>query len=151
VIRTILFVNRLIAFAPAIWPLILFTESLDVGLAVRIEEFLTALLPRRLEFGRRDVPVRSASPGDGPQVLAEIFHGRPAKEPVAVVDLVDDETGLEDDHVGDHRIVQRSGVFGDIKIFLDDATHVGEEGPVGADSASFVSVILSVLIVTRRQ
>jgi hypothetical protein len=40
--------------------LILFTESLDVRFAVGIKEFLAALLPRRLEFGRCDVPVRSA-------------------------------------------------------------------------------------------
>jgi hypothetical protein len=32
--------------------LILFTESLDVRFAVRIEEFLAALLPRRFKFGR---------------------------------------------------------------------------------------------------
>src|SRR5271155_2812428 len=40
--------------------LILFTESLDIGLAVRIEKFLPALLPRRFEFGRCDVPVGPA-------------------------------------------------------------------------------------------
>jgi len=45
--------------------LILFTESLDVCPAVRIEEFLVALLPRRFEFGRCDVPVRPALLGDG--------------------------------------------------------------------------------------
>ena len=61
----------------AIPPLILFTESLDVCFAVRIEEFLAALLPRRFEFGRRDVPVRPAFLGDGTQVLAEIFQGGP--------------------------------------------------------------------------
>jgi hypothetical protein len=40
--------------------LILFTESLDVRLTVRIEEFLAALMPRGFEFGRCDVPVRPA-------------------------------------------------------------------------------------------
>jgi hypothetical protein len=45
--------------------LILFTESLDVRFAVRIEEFLAALLPRRFEFGRCDVPVRPAFLGNG--------------------------------------------------------------------------------------
>jgi len=40
---------------------ILLTESLDVRFSERIEEFLTALLPCRLEFGRCDVPVRPAS------------------------------------------------------------------------------------------
>jgi hypothetical protein len=40
--------------------LILFTESLNVRFAVRIEGFLAALLPRRFKFGRCDVPVRPA-------------------------------------------------------------------------------------------
>ena len=42
-----------------------FTESLDERFAVRIEEFLAALLLRRLEFGRGDVPVRPAFLGNG--------------------------------------------------------------------------------------
>jgi cytochrome bd-type quinol oxidase subunit 2 len=54
--------------------LLLFTESLAVRFAVRIEEFLAALLPRRFEFGRCDVPVRSAFLGNGAQILAEIFQ-----------------------------------------------------------------------------
>jgi hypothetical protein len=54
-------------------------------------------------------------------------------------------------YVRDHWIVERIGVFGDLEIFLDETPHVGEEGPVGADStAIFVSVMLSVLIVTSR-
>ena len=45
--------------------LILFTETLDVRFAVRIEEFLAAFLPRRFEFGSCDVPVRPAFLGHG--------------------------------------------------------------------------------------
>ena len=45
--------------------LILFTDRLGVGFAVRIEQVLAALLPRRLEFGRSDVPVRPAFLGNG--------------------------------------------------------------------------------------
>jgi hypothetical protein len=48
--------------------LILFTESLDVRFAIWIEEFHAALLPRRFEFRRRDVPVRPAFFGNGAQV-----------------------------------------------------------------------------------
>ena len=87
--------------------LILLPKSLDVRFAVRIEEFLAALLPRRL-----------------------------AEEPVAVVDLINDKTGLENNHVGDHGIVDRIRVFGDVEIFLHDTPRVGEERPVGANSAS---------------
>jgi hypothetical protein len=74
--------------------LLLFTESLDVRFAVRIEELLAAFLPRRFEFGRCDVPVRSAFFGNSTQVLAEIFHGGPTEKPIAVVDPINDETGL---------------------------------------------------------
>jgi len=45
--------------------LILLAQSLDVRFAVRIEEVLAAFLPRRFEFGRRDIPVRPAFLGDG--------------------------------------------------------------------------------------
>jgi hypothetical protein len=104
----------------AIRLLILFTESLEVRFVVRIEEFLAALLPCRFEFGRCNVPVRPASLGNGTQLLVEIFECGPAEEPVAVVDLVNNQTGTEDNHVGDHGIVDRIRVFGDVEIFLDD-------------------------------
>jgi len=47
-------------------PLVLFAQGLGVRFAVRIKEFLSALLPRRSEFGRCNVPVRPAFPGNGP-------------------------------------------------------------------------------------
>src|ERR1700677_1798160 len=68
--------------------LILLPQRLHVRFPERIEEILAALLPCRLEFRRGDVPVRPALPANRTQVLAEIFHGRSAEEPVAVVDLV---------------------------------------------------------------
>jgi hypothetical protein len=49
----------------AIQFLILFTESLGVRFAIRVEEFLATLLPSRFEFGRCDVPVRTALLGNG--------------------------------------------------------------------------------------
>jgi hypothetical protein len=129
--------------------LILFTESLDVRFAVRIEEFLAALLPRRFEFGRCDVPVRPAFFGNGAQILAEIFHGGPTEEPIAVVDLINDKTGLEHNHVGDHGIVEWISVFGDVEIFLDDTPRVGEERPVGTNSAA-IFIRLSEIVGTDR-
>jgi hypothetical protein len=38
--------------------------------------------------------------------------------------------------VGDHGIVERIGVFGDVEIFLDGAARVREERPVGADASA---------------
>jgi len=116
--------------------LILFAECLGVRFAVRIEEFLAALAPRRFEFGRGDVPVRPALFRNGTQVLAEILQSGPAEEPVAVVDLINDQTGLENDRVGNHGVVDWIGIFGDVEIFLDDPARVGEERPVGTDSAA---------------
>jgi hypothetical protein len=116
--------------------LILFTESLRVRFAVRIEKFLAALLPRRFEFGCRDVPVGTAFFDNGAEILAEIFQSGPAEEPVAIIDLINDKTRFEDNHVGNHGIVERIGIFGDVEIFLDDTPHVGEERPVGVDSAA---------------
>jgi hypothetical protein len=97
---------------------------------------LSSLLPRRLEVRRRDVPVRPAFPGNGAQVLPQLFHGRPAEEPVAVVDFVNDKTGLKHDHVRDHGIVGGVGVFGDVEILLNHAARVGEERPMGAHAAA---------------
>src|ERR1700722_17431924 len=50
--------------------LVLFAERLEIGFAVGIEEVLAPLRPRGLEFGRRNVPVRPALPGDNAKVLA---------------------------------------------------------------------------------
>src|SRR3984893_5800338 len=116
--------------------LILLTDSLGVRLAVWIEELLPSLPPRRFEFGRRDIPVRPAFLGDGAQVLAEIFESGPTEKPVAIIKLVNDKAGLEDDHVRDHGIVDWIGVFGDVEIFLDHTPRVGEEGPMSADSGA---------------
>jgi len=116
--------------------LILLAKSLNVRFTVRIEEFLAALLPRSFELGRCDVPVRAAFLEDRAEVLSEVFRGRPTEEPVAVVDLVNDKAGFEHNHVGDHGIVKRVGVFGDIEIVLDTAPRVREERPVGTDSAA---------------
>jgi len=107
--------------------LVLFTECLDIRFAVRIEEFLAALLPRRSEFGRRDVPVWPAFLGYGTQVLPEIFQSGPTEGPIAVVHLINDKAGFKDNHVGHHRIVGRIGVFRDVEIFLDDTPRIGEE------------------------
>ena len=46
--------------------LVLFAQGLGVRFAVRIKEFLSALLPRRSQFGRCNVPVRPAFLGNGP-------------------------------------------------------------------------------------
>jgi hypothetical protein len=57
------------------------------------------------------------------QSIPHLSHGTQvlvtAEEPISVVNLINDKTGLEDDHVGNHGIVGRIGVFGEIEIFYD--------------------------------
>ena len=88
------------------------------------------------------------------QVLAEIFHRRPAEVPVAHVDLINHQTGLEDNRVGDHRIVERINAYrrcrGPFGVYAQGQKGKAEWAPTPL-RYSFVSVILSVLIVTSRQ
>ena len=86
----------------------------------------------QLQLGCGDVPVGPAFLENGTQVLAQLFDRRTAEEPVAHVDLVNDQPRLEHDHVRDHRIVHRIGVFSDVEVLLDHTARVGQERPVGA-------------------
>src|SRR4051812_17649159 len=116
--------------------LILLAERLRKALAVWIEAFLTALLPRSFKLGRRDVPVRPAFLADSTQVLSEFFDRGPPEEPVAIVNPVNDKAGLQHDHVRDHGIVFGVSVFGDVEVLLNDAPRIGKKGPVRADAAA---------------
>ncbi len=131
--------------------LILFAESLGKRFAVRIEEFLAALLPRRFEFRRCDVPIRAAFSDNCAQVLAEFFQRGPPEEPVAVVDLINDKAGLEDNRVGDHGIVYGISIFGDVEIFLDGSPRVGEERPVSTNAAAIFICLSDVVGANRDQ
>src|SRR5713101_6711013 len=91
-------------------------------------------LPSRCQFRRRNVPVRTAFPQHGTQVLPKLFHGGSAKKPVAVIDLEYNETRFEDDDMRDHGIVLGVRVFGNVEIFLDNTACIREERPVGADA-----------------
>ena len=93
--------------------------------AVRVKKFLPGLLPGGFELGRRDVPVWPALSCDRTQVLTQLFDSGPAEKPVAIVDFINDQTGLEDNRVRDHRIVDRIRILGDVEIFLDCPRSVG--------------------------
>ena len=75
--------------------------------------------PSCFQFGSGDVPVRTAFPQHGTQVLPKFFDGRSAKKLVAVVDLEYNETRFEDDDMRDHRIVFGVRVLGDVEILLN--------------------------------
>ena len=59
------------------------------------------------------------------EVAPEVVDRRTTPEPVAVVDAVHDEPGLEHERVRDHRIVVGVGVLLDVEVALDDAPRVG--------------------------
>ena len=83
--------------------------------------------------------------GDGPQAPAEVLDRRAPPEPVAAVDAVDDEPGLQHECVLDHRIVLGVGVLLDVEVLLDDPLRVGEEWPLGADRrAEFLERVMGV-------
>src|SRR5580704_15316625 len=98
---------------------VLLPQRLSVCFSVGVEEILAAFLPSGFQFRRGDVPVGAAFFRNGAQILAEIFHRGPAEEPVAVVDLINDEARLEHNYMWDHGIVSSVGVFGNIEIFLN--------------------------------
>jgi hypothetical protein len=52
---------------------VLLSDGLGVGFAVGIEEFLAALLPRRLEFGRCDVLARTVPTAAKAAIRPPIF------------------------------------------------------------------------------
>jgi hypothetical protein len=53
--------------------------------------------------------------------------------------------------VGDHRIVVRIRVFGDVEILLDDAPHVGKERPVGAETAAILIRLSNIVSADRNK
>src|SRR6267142_6495779 len=92
--------------------------------------------PSGFQFGRSDVPVRTAFAQHSTQVLPKLFDGRSAKKPVAVVDLEYNETRFEDDDMRDHRIVLAVRVFGDVEILLNLTSRIGQKGPMSADAGA---------------
>jgi hypothetical protein len=81
--------------------------------------------PSGFQFGPGDVPVRTALPQHRTQVLPELFDGRSAQKPVAVIDLEYNQPWFEDDDIRDHRIVFGVRVLGDVEILLNLASRIG--------------------------
>ena len=104
-----------------------------------------ARIPCLAEPRSFQIPVGADLARHGPQVMPEIDDRRPAPEPIAVIDAVDDESRLEHERMRDHRIVLRVGVFRDIQILLNGSVGVGEEGPLGAHRSA--ELLQSVVVV----
>jgi hypothetical protein len=98
------------------------------------------LLPRCSEFRRRDIRVRPAFLENRTQVLAEIFQSGTAEEPVAVVHRIYNKARLEGRSHAESWDYERDRCIDDVEIFLHNTPRIGEERPVGADSAAiFIS------------
>src|ERR1700730_11369615 len=117
-------------------PLLLLPKHLPVGLAIGIKAPVFASLPLGFEFGCRDVPVRTAFFQYSAQVLPQLFDGRPAKKPVAIIDLEYHETRFEDDDMRDHGIVIGVRILGDVEILLNLSSRIGQKGPMSADAGA---------------
>src|SRR5258707_14298624 len=89
------------------------------GTFLGVKDFLINFLPRFFQVLMMDIPIGSGSSDNRTQILAKIFDCGSAKESVAVVDLVNDKTGLKHDRVWNHRIMQGVRVFGNIEVSLN--------------------------------
>src|SRR5258708_26600775 len=105
--------------------LFLLAKHLPVGLAIGIKAALFTPFPSGFQFGRSNVPVRTAFLQHSTQVLPKLFNGRSAKKPVAVVNLEYNETRFEDDDMWDHRIVLGVRALADVEILLNLSTRIG--------------------------
>ena len=92
---------------------------------VGVKEILITLLPRCFQVRMCDIPIGPALSENCTQVLAKFFDCGSTKEPIAVVNLVNDKTGLKHDRVRNHRIMQRVRVFGNVEVFLNYSPGVG--------------------------
>src|SRR4051794_772267 len=98
--------------------LVLLGEFLGMRFSVGIEARLVTHRPCRSLSGSVDAPVGTATLQYGAHIQTELLDGGPAEEPVAAVDLEDEQTGLQHHGMGDHRIVIRVGIFTDVEILL---------------------------------
>src|SRR6202011_4054425 len=97
---------------------------------------MLTVLPSGFQFRPGDVPVRTALHQHNTQVLPKLLDGRPAKKPVAVIDLEYNETWFEDDDMRDHRIMLGVRVLGDVEVLLNLASRIGQKGPMSADAGA---------------
>jgi len=94
-----------------------------------------ARVPSLAESRSPQIPVGADLARRGPQVMPEVDDRRPAAEPIAVIDAVDDQSGLEHECVRNHRIMLRVGILRDVEVLLNRSFGVGEEGPLGPADA----------------
>src|ERR1700686_2975400 len=99
-------------------------KHLPEGVAVGIKALMLTAFPSGFQFGPSDIPIRTSLLQHGTQVLPKFFDGRPAKKPVAVKDLEYNEIRLQDNDMGDHKILLGVCIFGDVEILLNLSSRI---------------------------
>src|SRR4051812_38232645 len=90
----------------------------SVPRAIRIVQQAIAV-PALAQSRRGEVPVWPHLLEQLAQIAPQVLWRGAAPEPVAVVDLVDDEVRREDEGVREHRVVPRVGVLLNVQVPLD--------------------------------
>ena len=98
-----------------------------------VERRVVAGVPLLAQARRAQVPVGADLAHHLAQVVPEVDEGRTSPVPVAVVDPVDDEPGLQHQRVRDHRVVVGVRVLLDVEVLLHGPLRVLEERPLGAE------------------
>src|SRR5260370_13384809 len=99
-------------------------------LVIGIETVTFTPFPSGFQFRTGDVPVWTALLQHSTQVLPKLFEGRPAKKPVACIDLEYDKTVVEDLHMWDHRIAVGVRILGNVEMLLNMPSRIGHTDPI---------------------
>src|SRR5580700_2917279 len=107
--------------------------SFSVTLVPAVETREVTRIPCLAESRRAQIPVWADFARHGTQIMPKIDDRGTAPEPVAVIDAVNHEAGLEHERMRDHRIILGVGVLLDVEILLNGSVRVRKECPLGSD------------------
>src|SRR6478672_1653456 len=86
-----------------------------------------ARIPCLAKSRSAEVPVGTDFSGHGAQVVPKINDRRTSPKPVAVIDAVDHQAGLEHERMRDHRIIFGVGIFLYVEILLNRSVGIGKK------------------------
>jgi hypothetical protein len=114
------------------------TDALAFGVPDRLLQCVDEELipvppfPRLPQPWSRQVEVRPKLSEYASPIDVELRHRGPAPIPVSVLDLKDLQSGLEDERVGDHRIMRLIRELFNVQVLLDNPIGIRKERPRGA-------------------
>jgi len=98
-----------------------------------VEVRKVARVPGLAEPGRAQVPIWSDLTRCVPQVVPEVVQRRSPPVPVAVVQAVNDQAGLQHECVRNHRVVFGVRIFLNVEVFLNNSARVRQKRPMRAN------------------